>query len=88
MKNLKFTALPILCIMIFCFDLNSQDHYWVGGSGAWSDNNHRSTALGDVGGGAIPTTIDSVIFDANSFRRRGRLLRRLRASVMILIWII
>ncbi|MFH2096316.1 MAG: SprB repeat-containing protein, partial [Bacteroidota bacterium] len=42
-------------------------HYWVGGSGDWTDNLHWSAASGGPGGLCVPTTLDDVIFDANSF---------------------
>jgi hypothetical protein len=43
--------------------------YWVGGTGNWSDPTHWSLTSGGVGGGCgmIPTRIDDVVFDANSF---------------------
>lgn len=48
-------------------DLGSQDLYWVGGTGEWSDQNHWSYSSGGVGGACIPTPIDDVHFDGNSF---------------------
>ena len=49
--------------------ISSQDYYWVGGSGNWSDfENHWATSSG----GTIfhtgePGVLDNVFFDANSF---------------------
>lgn len=42
------------------------DRYWVGGSGNWSDTNRWSDTSGGTPGASVPTSIDSVIFDANS----------------------
>ncbi len=42
-------------------------HYWVGGTGNWNDNLHWSAASGGLGGLCQPTTLDDVVFDANSF---------------------
>jgi gliding motility-associated-like protein len=41
--------------------------YWVGGSGEWNDTTHWSYSSGGPGGACIPTAIDDVWFDANSF---------------------
>jgi gliding motility-associated-like protein len=41
--------------------------YWVGGSGNWSDVNHWSLTSGGPGGACVPSPLDSVFFDANSF---------------------
>lgn len=42
-------------------------HYWVGGTGSWTDPLHWSAASGGPGGLCVPTSLDDVIFDANSF---------------------
>lgn len=41
--------------------------YWVGGTGNWSDVNHWSLTSGGPGGACVPSPLDSVFFDANSF---------------------
>lgn len=41
--------------------------YWVGGAGNWSDESHWSFASGGSRANCIPSRIDNVIFDANSF---------------------
>jgi gliding motility-associated-like protein len=43
--------------------------YWVGGTGFWSDMAHWSLSSGGPGGECIPTPIDDVIFDENSFNQ-------------------
>src|SRR5690554_800505 len=45
----------------------SQDYYWVGGAGNWSDVNHWAKSSGGVVKHAVvPTINDNVVFDANS----------------------
>lgn len=44
-----------------------KDLYWVDGSGVWSDSLHWSGTSGGMGGYCIPTPIDNVFFDHNSF---------------------
>ena len=41
--------------------------YWVGGNGCWSDSLHWSGSSGGTGGYCIPSPIDNVYFDENSF---------------------
>ncbi len=41
--------------------------YWVGGTGNWSDVNHWSYTSGGPGGACVPSPLDSVFFDKNSF---------------------
>lgn len=41
--------------------------YWVNGSGDWNQTAHWSLTSGGGGGQCIPTPIDDVIFDRNSF---------------------
>ena len=44
------------------------NRYWVGGTGSWSGGAglNWSTTSGGIGGAAVPTTTDTVFFDANS----------------------
>jgi len=52
------------------WDINSGtplDLYWVGGTGCWSDSLHWSGASGGNVGYCIPTPVDNVFFDQNSF---------------------
>lgn len=44
-----------------------QNLYWVGGSGKWEETEHWSYSSGGLGGACIPTPIDNVFFDENSF---------------------
>ena len=41
--------------------------YWVGDGGDWEDPSHWSLLSGGPGGECIPTPIDDVVFDRNSF---------------------
>ncbi|MFC2100814.1 gliding motility-associated C-terminal domain-containing protein [Bacteroidota bacterium] len=47
------------------------DLYWVNGTGVWHDSTHWSYSSGGPGGACIPTSIDDVFFDANSFVSTG-----------------
>lgn len=41
--------------------------YWVNDGGSWNDSIHWSLSSGGIGGECLPTPIDSVVFDQNSF---------------------
>ncbi len=41
--------------------------YWVGGSGYWHETEHWSLSSGGPGGECVPTPVDDVFFDENSF---------------------
>ena len=45
--------------------------YWIGGAGNWSDPAHWSFSSGGAGGACVPTFLDDVVFDQNSFRAPG-----------------
>ncbi len=46
---------------------NPKELYWVDGTGQWSDSLHWSGSSGGVGGYCIPSPIDNVYIDENSF---------------------
>jgi len=48
--------------------------YWVGDGGEWHDRAHWSLSSGGPGGECVPTPIDDVIFDANSFTMPNQLV--------------
>ncbi len=50
----------------------SLDFYWVGGTGNWDDPAHWAASSGGTGGYCLPTAIDDVFFDANSFSATGQ----------------
>ena len=52
--------------------LGNRTLYWVGGAGSWSDQAHWSLTSGGPGGECVPTLLDDVIFDANSFTGPGQ----------------
>ncbi len=49
------------------FSSTPKDLYWVDGTGNWTDSLHWDGASGGPGGYCIPTPIDNVHFDSNSF---------------------
>lgn len=46
--------------------------YWVGDAGNWEDQSHWALSSGGAGGNCIPSLLDNVIFDANSFTQTGQ----------------
>ena len=58
--------LPIL-LFLLTFSVKAQDYYWRGGSGNWSDPANWESSFG-----GIPTALDNVYFDDNSFSSDGQ----------------
>jgi len=48
------------------------NRYWVGDGGNWNDTTHWSTSTGGGGGASVPTIVDDVFFDVNSFSTTGQ----------------
>jgi hypothetical protein len=46
--------------------------YWVGNSGNWNQTAHWAISSGGAGGACLPTEVDSVVFDDNSFVGAGQ----------------
>ncbi|MCX6270457.1 MAG: hypothetical protein NTU44_04415 [Bacteroidetes bacterium] len=66
-----------LIIVLFLFHVSDGfggiPHYWVGGTGNWSEITHWSTTSGGPGNCTlVPSPQDSVIFDAASFGAGGQ----------------
>ena len=56
-------------------DCSSENYYWVGGNGSWSEINHwATTSGGNVFHSAVPGFDDNVFFDVNSFTSAGQLV--------------
>lgn len=71
-KNWQFTA------------SSQRQLFWVGDSGLWEDPQNWSLSSGGPGGNCIPTALDDVIFDENSFSEPGATIssqNQLRAHV-------
>ena len=65
-------------------DQLSRQLFWVGNTGRWEDPQNWSITSGGAGGYCIPTAIDDVIFDENSFSAAGQRVtsdNQLRAHV-------
>ena len=58
----------------FAGALAARTLYWVGGTGNWFDEAHWSLTSGGAGGQCIPTLLDDVILDGNSFSAAGQVL--------------
>lgn len=62
--RLVFTSI----LIVYATVLWGADYYWVGGSGNWTDITHWSTTSGgSTQQVAVPSFLDRVIFDNNSF---------------------
>ena len=76
----SYNFLPrLLAIVIFVFlgqQVFAADYFWVGGSGDWSDhNNHWATSSGGSSfHNQVPSQLDNVYFDANSFTAAGQVV--------------
>jgi gliding motility-associated-like protein len=73
-KGLKFLTLYVI-LFFLCTSLttNAANYYWIGGSGNWSDPTHWATTSGGATlHNQIPTAVDDVFFDANSFTAVGQ----------------
>lgn len=70
MKHL-FTLLALFTFSLTAF---SQDYYWVGGSGNWSDfaTHWATTSGGSTFHAAAPASTNDVYFDASSFTESGQ----------------
>ncbi len=53
-------------------ETTGRELYWVGDGGNWNDTAHWSLSSGGPGGECIPTPLDNVYFDANSFSLGGQ----------------
>ena len=58
--------LIIICLVQVAF-LQAANRYWVGGTGTWDNLSHWSETSGGIGGAAMPTANDDVVFNQNSF---------------------
>ena len=66
----------------------TNDYYWVGGSGNWSDINHWANSSGGVGNAyaSAPTTNDNVHFDSFSFPSGGQITLDQEAYCNDMVW--
>lgn len=53
---------------------SSTDFYWVGGTGNWNDPAHWSFTSGGPSSGCLPSALDDVFFDVNSFNGGGQIV--------------
>ena len=57
----------LLCLVSASI-FGQQNYYWVGGSGSWTELTHwATTSGGSTKRTNVPTSLDDVFFDANSF---------------------
>ena len=69
----SFLILTIFCI--FSVKAICANYYWIGGTGNWTDLKHWATTSGGATlQNEIPTALDDVFFDANSFSAAGQIV--------------
>jgi hypothetical protein len=54
--------------------LAGQDLYWIGNAGNWDDGSHWSLTSGGEPSYCVPTKLDNLFFDANSFNLPGQVV--------------
>jgi len=69
-RTFKFSLIFLLAFLNV--NLVATNLYWVGGTGNWSDSNHWAAASGGASGAGVPTLVDNVFFDVNSFNGAGQ----------------
>lgn len=86
MKINRFRRLIVLIYAFFMlFTAQAANYYWVGGSGNWSDISHwATTSGGSVKHNVVPSSIDMVFFDANSFTAPNQLVTVNNQSIFCL----
>ncbi len=71
LRTYKYTASSFFFFFLLClssFKSSALNYYWVGGTGNWSNlNKWATTSGGSILHNQIPTAVDDVFFDANSF---------------------
>jgi len=76
MRHKKF--IPLAILLLSFFQVFSEDYYWVGGQGTWSDLNSWRTVTGQIPN-EVPDAEDNVIFNENSFLQNRQ--------VVAVVWI-
>ncbi len=72
--NRRVTFISLFLFLI-SFKATAVNYYWIGGSGNWSDLSHWATTSGGTTlHTQIPTALDDVFFDANSFSAAGQIV--------------
>lgn len=72
MKNLIKLVVPL--VVFISTNSFASTFYWVGGTGNWSDfaNHWATTSGGSVFQSQVPSSLDDVVFDGNSFTAVGQ----------------
>jgi hypothetical protein len=73
MKRLSTKLLIGMLCLVSTTIFSQQNYYWVGGTGDWTDLTHwATTSGGSTKRTNVPTSLDDVFFDANSFSAAGQ----------------
>ncbi len=71
----RISSALFLLILSINVSYSQQDYYWVGGSGNWSDITHWATTSGGATNhSVVPTELDNVYFDSQSFSGSGQII--------------
>ena len=72
---LKLFVLFFFLLFFISARISALNYYWVGGTGNWSDLSHWATTSGGTTlHNQIPTAVDNVFFDGNSFTAAGQIV--------------
>ncbi|QQS29307.1 MAG: HYR domain-containing protein [Sphingobacteriales bacterium] len=72
-KSAKWLILFLLPFVFINKAYSQNTYYWVGGTGVWNDLNHwATTSGGTIKHTIVPSILDNVVFDANSFTASGQ----------------
>ena len=75
LSYIKQFSILLFILVTFSLKTIASNYYWIGGSGNWSDLNHwATTSGGSTFQTQIPTALDDVFFDANSFSAPGQVV--------------
>jgi gliding motility-associated-like protein len=75
MKKAVLFFSTCLILLSYSFNTKAVNYYWINGSGNWSDLTHwATTSGGSTLHTQIPTALDDVYFDANSFALAGQIV--------------
>ena len=75
MNFLKLTFLSLLLFVSVNNIYSQSTYYWVGGIGNWSDLTHwATTSGGSIKHTIVPSQINNVVFDVNSFTASGQIV--------------
>ncbi|NOQ25940.1 MAG: T9SS type B sorting domain-containing protein [Bacteroidales bacterium] len=73
-RHFIFSILTVILVSLLVNNGFAQNKFWVNGAGSWNDINHWSETSGGSSGASIPTKLDKVTFDNNSFTANDQIV--------------